>query len=251
MRKVSSTCQTRSLAQWLRARFLRSWSVLSLNNWRNIVSIDKFWRQMSRSEWMGGDLIQVSQKLILCQTGRKFVYKSIDVELCLSRESAPLAPLPSVAFLQTQKSTSTSTSTKLSSPFSKRTISVCLGKTPILPCCTTTAFDHTAAATVQWLENFGKNFIPERDWPADPPEFSPKDYSVNRISSADFGSERHPAWRDWHRPCARSGQKCLLISVLKRFLPGNPVWNLCFWVMTFTWNTWSHFFLFHRVKKTE
>ena len=40
---------------------------------------------------------------------------------------------------------------------------------------------HTAAVTVQWLENFGYNFIPARDWPANSPDLSPMDYSVNGI----------------------------------------------------------------------
>ena len=41
-------------------------------------------------------------------------------------------------------------------------------------------------------------------------------------------------------PCARSCQKCLLMSVLKRFLPGNPVRNLCFRVMAFR-QLYDHF----------
>ena len=40
---------------------------------------------------------------------------------------------------------------------------------------------HTAAATVQWLEDFGYNFIPARDWPADSPDLLPMDYSLNAI----------------------------------------------------------------------
>ena len=40
---------------------------------------------------------------------------------------------------------------------------------------------HKAAATVQWLENFGQNFIPLRDWLANSPDCSPVDYPVNRI----------------------------------------------------------------------
>ena len=53
-------------------------------------------------------------------------------------------------------------------------------------------------------------------------------------------------------PCAGNGRKCLLIFVLKRFLPENPVWNLWFRVMAFRLNTWNDFLnLFCRVKKTE
>ena len=50
----------------------------------------------------------------------KFVYRSIHVEWCSSRESAPLVPLPFVLSLPKQKSTPTSTSTKFSRHFSKR-----------------------------------------------------------------------------------------------------------------------------------
>ena len=53
------------------------------------------------------------------------------------------------------------------------------GRTRILPCCIMTA--HTAAATVQWIENFGYFFISVRDWLANSPDLSPMDYSVNGI----------------------------------------------------------------------
>ena len=68
---------------------------------------------------------------------------------------------------------------KVSSPFSKTTFPVCLERTRILPCCTTTAPE--TAATVQWLENFGHSFIPTWDWPAESPDLSSVDYSVNGI----------------------------------------------------------------------
>ena len=51
-------------------------------------------------------------------------------------------------------------------------------------------------------------------------------------------------------PWARSDQKRLLISLLKRFLPGNPVWIFFFRAMAFRLNAWKNFFiLFCRVKK--
>ena len=40
---------------------------------------------------------------------------------------------------------------------------------------------HAAAATAQWLENFGYNLIPARNWPTDSPDLSPMDYSLNEI----------------------------------------------------------------------
>ena len=40
---------------------------------------------------------------------------------------------------------------------------------------------HKAAATVQWLESHGYNFIPEEDWCANSPDLSPMDYSINGI----------------------------------------------------------------------
>ena len=124
---------------------------------------------------------------------------------------------------------------KVLKPFSP----VCLGRMPILPCGTTTAPDRTRP-TGQWLEKFRLRFfflhgigpltlLICRPWIIRWIEFS----------SADFGSERH-----WNGPCAMSGQKCLLISVSKRFLPGNPVRNLCFRAMAFRLNPWSHFLIY-------
>ena len=40
---------------------------------------------------------------------------------------------------------------------------------------------HTAAATVQWMESFGYFFIPVQDRPANSPDLSPMDCSVNGI----------------------------------------------------------------------
>jgi hypothetical protein len=40
---------------------------------------------------------------------------------------------------------------------------------------------HKSAKTVKWLESRGYKFIPEADWPANSPDLSPMDYSINGI----------------------------------------------------------------------
>jgi len=40
---------------------------------------------------------------------------------------------------------------------------------------------HKSAKTVAWLKSNGYKFIPEEDWPANSPDLSPMDYSINGI----------------------------------------------------------------------
>ncbi|OQV24934.1 putative Ras-related protein Rab-10 [Hypsibius exemplaris] len=40
---------------------------------------------------------------------------------------------------------------------------------------------HKSAKTVTWLKSNGYKFIPEEDWPANSPDLSPMDYSINGI----------------------------------------------------------------------
>ena len=131
-----------------------------------------------------------------------FLYKSIHVEF-FCRGNQCLWFLTAIRFIfypppTKQKSTSSSEWTKFSSHFSKKDILCLFGKDAISAVLHhDSSRAHAAATTVQWLENFGYNFIPLRDWPTNSPNLSPMDYSVNGISSADFGNGRHAAWRDW------------------------------------------------------
>ena len=77
------------------------------------------------------------------KAGGKFVYRSIHMAWCSLRKWAPLVPLPSVSSFPKQKSTQTSTSANFSKPFSRRTSPVCLGRIPVLPCCTSTVPERT------------------------------------------------------------------------------------------------------------
>jgi hypothetical protein len=43
------------------------------------------------------------------------------------------------------------------------------------------ASSHTSGPTVKWLESNNCNFIPAADWPANSPDLSLKDYSINGI----------------------------------------------------------------------
>ena len=201
-------------------------------------------------EWMTEDFSRIWRKKEPEKLERKFVYRSIHVEL--SRESTPSVSLPSVSFLTTQKSTPPSTSTKFSSPFSRKDIPCVFGKDAYFAVLYhDSARTHTAAATVQWLENFGNNFILHEIGPLTLPICRPWIIRWMEFSSVDFGSGRHAAWSDWNGPCARSGQKCLLISVGKRFLSGNPVWNFWFRVVAFRLNTWSNFFIIFSGEKAN
>ena len=132
---------------------------------------------------------------------------------------------------------STPTFTKFSIPFRKgHLLSVRDGH----QFCHASAREYTAAATVQWLRNLDYIFISTWDWPANSPDLSPMDYSENGVFKRRLW--RHAAWMGWNGPCARSGKKCLLISVWKRFLTGIPVCNLWFKVMAFRLTTWSNLF---------
>ena len=108
--------------------------------------------------------------------------EAIHVKLCSSRALVHLVPLPSISSLLTQKSMLTSASTKFSSPFSKKYISRLLGKDANFDARHhDSARVHMASATVQWLENFGYNYISARNWPANSLDLSPIDFSVNGI----------------------------------------------------------------------
>ena len=106
-----------------------------------------------------------------CPMARDYIlYRSIPVKLYSSRESVPLVLLPSVSSPpppDTEVNANFSINKVFKPLFRKGHPLVCLGRKPIRPCYTIdSAWAHTAAVTVQWLENFGHNFIPAQDWPA-------------------------------------------------------------------------------------
>ena len=159
----------------------------------------------------------------------KYMCRNIHVELCSSRKSEPLVPLPSASSLPTQKPTPT-TSTKFSSLFLKKSSPIRLERTRIFPYCTTTA--HTAAATVLRLDNFDYNFIPARDWPSNSPNLSSIGYSINGIFQAPT-SEAEGTQRE---------------AIETSHAPG-VVKNIR--VMAFRLNTWSHFLFILSGEKGE
>ena len=212
------------------------------NRWKNIVIVDEVWCFMSHVNGRRRIFYEFAEKRAR-EAGRKFVYRSIHVALCSSRESALLAPLPSVSSLPMQKSTPTPTSIlkKFSSPFSKRTSPRLFGKDANFSVPHhDSARAHTAAATVQWLENFGHNFIPARNWPTDSLDLSPIDSSVKRIFKRRLWKRKAHNVKGLKRAMGHEWSK-VSISVLKPFLPGNPVWNLQFRVMAFKLNTCRNF----------
>ena len=111
---------------------------------------------------------------------------------------------------------------------------------------------HTVATTVQWLEISATILFLRGIGPLALPICHPWIIRWMEVSSSDFGSGRDAAWRDYNG-VMRQEWSSVCWSVLKRFLPGNPAWKLCFRVMAFRLNTRkSFFFLFCRVKeKTE
>ena len=166
------------------------------------------------------------------KAGGKCVYGSTHVELCSSREPAPLVPLPPISSPPTQKSTPIYTSEKFSSPFFEKNILRLFredANSAVLHHDSGRA--HTDAATVRWLKISAKiSFLREID-PLTLPICRPWIVSWMEFSSADFGSGRHAARRDWNGPYARSGQKCLLVSV-----------GILFWLAWHQSETVSDFF---------
>ena len=114
--------------------------------------------------------------------------------------------LPSVSSLPTQKSTPTFASTFFKPLFEKDNLCL-LGKYAnfVVPHHDSVRA-HTAAATVQWLEISAINLFLCGIGPLTLPICRPWIIRWMEFSSADFGSERHAAWRDWNGPYTRIGQ---------------------------------------------
>ena len=95
------TCRTRWwFNDWIE-KGLHLLKHLIHNRWSNIVGIDKVWCLYVRRKWTTEDFLWVSPKKAR-KAEEKFVCRSSRVELCSSRESAPLVLLPFVSSPPTQ-----------------------------------------------------------------------------------------------------------------------------------------------------
>ena len=220
------------------------------NRWRNIVSIGEVWCYFVTCEWMVEGFLWVSRKEF-GKTGGKIVYRSIHGDY-VRRGNERLWSHCHLFRPSRCKSYHQVLHQQVLKPLLENKIPRLLGEdanSAVLH--HDSARAHTAAAPVQWPE-ISACFIPARDWLAYSPNLSPMDYSVNGIFKRRLWKRKARCVK-WPKQYAStvnwSGQEYLSISVLKHFLPGNPVWNFCFRVMAVRQNTWSHFFIYFLGRK--
>ena len=145
------------------------------------------------------------------KAGGTFVYRSIHVEFCPTWESAPLVSLSSVPSLLSKGQRHLLFQQSSQAPFreghssSAREGSEFCRAAPRQRPSVYVRGHHPVA------RKFGYNFILVRNYPANSPDLSPMDYSMNGIFKCRL-------WK-WKARCVkglkrtRSGQKCLSIFV--------------------------------------